>query len=338
MIREELKRYRLSPQQEYLWLSQQGSDTSFYVQCAILIEGGLDIGRLKSAAEVLVARHEILRTAFRRVPETDAPFQFVGVETGPSWHVEDWSGRDTSAQQDALRRWLEEGRTERFDYERGTLPPLKLAKLEEGTHVLVLRLPALCVDSRGAAILANDLARAYESPYGGVEHDEERLQYGTVAEWLHQLLTSEESEAGRAYWLGRRDAGGAETRLGFEKRPGDANIFSSRSVSVTVEQPLASQLEAAARAHGAAHASLLLSCWVLLLWRLSGQAELSVGFSCDGRSVEELCEAPGLLSRSLPLTLQPRPGWSFAQQLSHVSEQAAEAEAWQERHRDCRGL
>ena len=61
--------FRLSPQQKHLWLLQEdGYETAYHAQCAILIEGDLDHDLLKAAIHSLVDRHEILRTVFQFVP------------------------------------------------------------------------------------------------------------------------------------------------------------------------------------------------------------------------------------------------------------------------------
>ena len=57
--------FRLSPQQEHLWLLQQtAAPTPYRSQCAILLEGRFDEVRLKKALGDVVNRHEILRTTF----------------------------------------------------------------------------------------------------------------------------------------------------------------------------------------------------------------------------------------------------------------------------------
>ncbi|HEX8852561.1 MAG TPA: hypothetical protein VF754_03690, partial [Pyrinomonadaceae bacterium] len=60
--------FRLSPQQEHLWLLQQaeGSMPTRAV-CSVRVEGALDLPTLERAARMAVERNEILRTSFQRL-------------------------------------------------------------------------------------------------------------------------------------------------------------------------------------------------------------------------------------------------------------------------------
>ena len=68
--------YRLSPQQRRLWLLR---DTSAPMQltCSIMIDGSVDAALLNTALDRLVARHEILRTRFERLPGMEVPVQVI---------------------------------------------------------------------------------------------------------------------------------------------------------------------------------------------------------------------------------------------------------------------
>ncbi|HEX8183393.1 MAG TPA: condensation domain-containing protein [Blastocatellia bacterium] len=59
--------YHLSPQQRRIWKLAEKS-SACRVQCEISIEGAVEIERLKEAIAGVIARHEILRTTFYRLP------------------------------------------------------------------------------------------------------------------------------------------------------------------------------------------------------------------------------------------------------------------------------
>ncbi|HYG61702.1 MAG TPA: condensation domain-containing protein, partial [Thermoanaerobaculia bacterium] len=88
--------FRLSPQQRRLWSIQEEDGTSPYrSQCVIRIEGALDRSLLEAAVGDLVARHEILRTLFHRLPGRSWPAQVVlDEEWRPRIELLDLSGRE----------------------------------------------------------------------------------------------------------------------------------------------------------------------------------------------------------------------------------------------------
>ena len=74
--------YRLSPQQERVWLLQDhNSSPPYRAQCSLLMEGPLDRDKLQRAVETVVRRHEILRTTFQRLDDVAIPVQIISDET-----------------------------------------------------------------------------------------------------------------------------------------------------------------------------------------------------------------------------------------------------------------
>src|SRR5215469_11420667 len=68
--------FRISSQQERIWLEHERGLPQF-AQCAIRINGPLDLVRLENALEQIVGRYEILRTLLRRQGGVKLPFQFI---------------------------------------------------------------------------------------------------------------------------------------------------------------------------------------------------------------------------------------------------------------------
>ncbi|HSU82078.1 MAG TPA: hypothetical protein VLR69_06630, partial [Thermoanaerobaculia bacterium] len=66
--------FRLSPQQEHLWrLLREPGATPYRIVCEIHVLGRLDALALGVALQEVVARLEILRTSFRRLPGMALP-------------------------------------------------------------------------------------------------------------------------------------------------------------------------------------------------------------------------------------------------------------------------
>src|SRR5688572_32790415 len=71
-----LQGFRLSPQQRRAWQMQQDSAVCAS-QSLVRLDGDLDAAALAAALDEAVRRHEILRTAFQRVPGLKVPLQVV---------------------------------------------------------------------------------------------------------------------------------------------------------------------------------------------------------------------------------------------------------------------
>src|SRR5262245_27199381 len=129
MQEEALSGYRLSPQQRRLWsLLRPGCNRSYQVKCAVRIEGRLDSGHLRTAAQKVIARDEILRTTFKLLPGMTIPMQVIEEAGRVLWEESDLSGRDEQAT--LVEQCFEETSCD-FDFERGPFLRLHLIKLNE---------------------------------------------------------------------------------------------------------------------------------------------------------------------------------------------------------------
>ena len=79
------------------------------------------------------------------------------------------------------------------------------------------------------------------------------------------------------------------------------SIFAPQLLSSQLDRDLSANIVTLARKYEISPSVLLLSCWQILLWRLSGQSEFVVGVTSDGRTYEGLHEALGLFGKSLPM-------------------------------------
>ena len=151
MKEEVVEGFQLSPQQKRLYTSSQVEGrTPYRTLCAVLIEGESEPGRLEAAVEEVVARHEILRTTFRRLPGLSVPVQVIGGEGGAlRLGRHDLRGSGEAEQSALLEEHFREAKRLGFDFENGPLLRLSLFRLAADRSVLTLCMPAACSDASG---------------------------------------------------------------------------------------------------------------------------------------------------------------------------------------------
>ena len=295
--------FRLSPQQEHLWLLRHTSGSSPYrTLCAVLVEGHLDKEILRAALQSVVDRHEILRTSFHYVPELEIAVQSIAGSAAlliDEQTLRDW---DRPQQEAAIEALFHDARRQPFDFEHGPLLHLSIVTLSPDSSMLLIRLPALCADMTSIKNLVREIGRAYTAHLHREELSDETLQYADVAEWQHELLQAEDREIERAYWRKKDFSSLSTLQLPFERQHSgpqeDRPEFQPQVLAVSI--PTA-PLEAAARACGTSPAVFLLTCWQILLWRLVEQPDIVVGTAYDGRRHGELMDAIGLFAKYIPL-------------------------------------
>jgi amino acid adenylation domain-containing protein/FkbM family methyltransferase len=321
--------YRLSPQQNRLWLLQQRSST-LTAQCAILIRGELRLPALLKSLDLLVSRHETLRTAYQIMPGLDVPLQVITDDAAaPPLRRLDYSTLDESQLTDALSLLLKQERDADFDLQQGrTLHPV-LVGLGVECHLLVLTLSALCADSRSLLNIVHELAQFYKAGGEDQRPPEEVVQFVQFSEWQHELLESEEEAAGREFWRHERMLP-VPPRLPLEKARAGGAHYEPESTTVTVEAEVAGALATLAGGQSSTAASALLACWQSLLWRLTAEPDINVEVAFNGRKYEEMAGGLGLYCRWLPVRCAVDEAATFRDVLGKVTRATGAAEAKQE--------
>ncbi|HEX5708649.1 MAG TPA: amino acid adenylation domain-containing protein [Pyrinomonadaceae bacterium] len=321
---------RLSPQQKHLWaLTTSDGPLPYAARSAIRLDGRLDKAALGRAVKCVVGRHEILRTVFRLFPGMSVPVQVITDAAATPADEISLTGLDERSQERELERLFQSISPRPFVSESPALGAT-LVSLSATRHVLLLALPAACADALTLANLTRELARAYESCLRGGEPSESPLQYPDVSEVFNELLESEETEAGRDYWKRQDLSALADLRLPFERQSSDAHSFAPAVFTSRLAPDLVEKIHDAALEHAASESSVLLACWQLLLGRLTGQTEVVVGTTYDGRAYEGLADALGLFARCLPVRCRVEAGHTFAELVAQAERNASEIYEWQD--------
>src|SRR5258708_6466434 len=154
--------FRLSPQQEHLWLLHRLEPNSPYrVQCEVLIEGDLDTQELRSALRFVVDRHEILRTTFCRLPGMVDAVQVVNSRGDFSFEKRNLEGLNDEQRKISIDSYYDELSCRPFNFEDGKLFRTVLLELSSKAFVLLISLPAVCMDAQGLRILVSEICHSY---------------------------------------------------------------------------------------------------------------------------------------------------------------------------------
>ena len=295
MSTESLEGFRLSPQQEHI-VEAARQPTYPVAACLYSCSGTPAVETLQRALTTVVARHEILRTVFRRHRELKLPLQMILPDAALELRVEDLSLLLSEAREAELRRRFEAATQKRVS--AGDTPVLvcTLFELGENRSALLVAAPSLCMDAASFLVLAQQL----QDTLAGDAIAGDPLQYVDATEWQHDLLdgTEDAALAAKAFWKTQ-----AHTPLLLplesvcDARAGD-------TVLLPVPHVDREALARAAQQAGVSLADLLLTVWHLLLSRLSGEAETPVLAYADGRDYDEIKDAIGLFARFLPMSFE----------------------------------
>ncbi len=152
------------------------------------------------------------------------------------------------------------------------------------------------------------------------------MQYADVAEWQQELLSSEESKAGRDYWRDyckNIDCSALNTAVGGFQKNGSC-VFTPEAVRLQIElTPLGANALSSLP-------EFLLASWGAFLSRMTGRPSVTVGCYFDGRSYAELASALGVFAKSLPLNSNCADGVTFQSLLDQTRRDYSEFRNWQD--------
>ncbi|MDZ8257275.1 amino acid adenylation domain-containing protein [Nostoc sp. ChiQUE01b] len=327
---ENMEGFRLSPQQEHLWLLQQIDQSWAYrSDCAILIEGNVNISNLELALQDVVDRHEILRTSFTCLPGMTIPVQVITDSKVILEKTDDLSNLNPQQQEARIEAFFKEFSQQIFDFEQGLILHTSLVKISPEKYLLFISLPALCADSVSLNCLLQQLTISY---LGNLDEElsEEPLQYADFSEWQNQILEAEETQIGRKYWQQQDFSAVTHPKLPYEKQISENHNFQPKLVNSIIAPELIANIEILADKYNTSASIFYLTCWVVLFQRLSGQSEMIVATGVDGRKYEELKGALGLFAKYLPLHCHLEDKLRFSQILQQIHESVESISKWQE--------
>jgi amino acid adenylation domain-containing protein len=325
----QIQGFRLSPLQRQLWLLQQQGTQVYYVRCAVALEGILSADILREATLKVVERYEILRTVFQRTPGLRFPAQVIEEQAALDWQEIDLGALEADEQQTRLDELFMEGALP-VGLEEGPLFAVRLVELSPVSHVLIASQAAVCADATGLKNVVLEIERSYAACVEGEELPGEPAQYADLAEWQNELFESEETGAGREFWLQQDIASSLHLRLPHERRPSKDSAFQPSRFALGVEPKIADKLVSLAAGRRARLSTVLLAGWQVLLSRLTGQPGVAVGALFDGRNYEELEGALGLFAKYLPVPSRMEDDTPFAELLEQVEWATTNAAKWQE--------
>jgi amino acid adenylation domain-containing protein/non-ribosomal peptide synthase protein (TIGR01720 family) len=322
--------FPLSFAQVRLWfLDQLTPGSSVYnVPLAVRISGQLDRRALERTLTEIVRRHESLRTGFVEVD--GAPRQVIHAPRPVHLRAEDLSGVE-GAEAEAELLAAEEARRP-FDLTDGAPFRVRLLRLGDTEHVVLLTMHHIVSDGWSMGVLVREVAEIYDA-YGRGEESplaELPIQYVDYAVWQRQRLTGEMLARELSYW--KEQLGGTlpvmelpsdRTRRAVERQRGACATFDLSAAT-------GRGLRELCRREGSTLFMVLLAGFKVLLHRYSSQKDILVGTPVAGRNRAETEALIGFFVNTLVLRTRVSGDAPFQELLGLVREACLGAYAHQD--------
>jgi len=327
--RSQFDRLPLSFAQERLWFIDQLEPESagYNIPGAGAIRGELDIDRLEQAFNLVIARHENLRTIF---PSQEGQAQQLILDS-LDFKLDriDLSGYpDENTGEEKAKQLCQADAATPFDLARGPLIRGKVIKLAADEHILMLNMHHIISDGWSLDVMIKELGVIMEAFREGRRPELLPLpiQYVDYSVWQRRWL----EEGGvlkrqLAYWQEKLSGVPESLDLPTDYPRPSVKSFAGANQAFALDAELTGRLKSLADQQGGTLYMVLLAAFKALLYRYTGQEELCVGSPIANRQYGETEGLIGMFVNTLALRTQVEGVDTIAALLSKVKTTCLEA-------------
>ena len=300
---------------------------AYNVPTLVRVGGRLNSEFLREACELVVARHEILRTAIALVDGT--PVQEVMPARPFEVTVADLSDAGMSAEAEA-NALLAQLVRQPFDLSGDILLRTALVHLPADEDLLLVVFHHAGSDHASSGLLFAELDAIYTALETGAQPElpDLPIQYADYAAWQREQMTGDALDEPLEYWTGRLTGAPERLDLPTDRPRPNAQSYRGALTEFRIEPAAAAPLRELGRREGVSLFMILLAAFKVLLHRYSGAEDIVVGAPVSGRRMEELSQLLGYFSNTLALRTDLGGDPTFSELLGRVRETVLEGQIY----------
>lgn len=275
----------LSFAQQRLWIHDQlEPDIPNNISNALLIQGHLRLDILQRALDAIVERHEILRTKYSVVSEE--PVQTVNPACSVPIIYNDLRNCSEDEREVEIRHCMSREARYLFDLSGDLMMRTVLIRLSDTEHVLILTMHQIASDSRSMMIFFQELLSGYGAFSEGRPFPlpELPVQYADFACWRRKWMSGDVLQRQLSYWQNQLAGSPSFLKLPSDRtRPSFSNLRGA-SHTIVLPETLTLSLRQLIDQEGITMFVMMMAAFKTLLYRYTGQGDLSVGTFLPNRN------------------------------------------------------
>ncbi|WP_225731680.1 MULTISPECIES: non-ribosomal peptide synthetase [unclassified Nocardia] len=320
------ERYPLSPTQRRLWLLNliDGTNSTYNIPIAFSIKGPLVLAALETALNRIVSRHATLRTRIimadgealqEVVPNFDLDIRVIDLR-----HDADSEARGSSVLADRVR--------EPFNLATGPLIRVDLLWMDQCIYKVLVTVHHIVFDGWSAELFLLELGQEYEAALRGeaAALSTPELSYGDISAWQDRRHREGAFAQQLDYWKGKFSTlPPSLDSLADRPRSDPGGRAKAGCVTQWLDPALTTSARACGRRHGSTLFVTLLSCFTVLLSRLTGEQDVTVGTPIAGRDREQTQGLIGFFVNTVAIRTNLNGAHTFIDVLIRVRDEVLDA-------------
>jgi amino acid adenylation domain-containing protein len=299
----------LAMPQKRLWLLSRldTGSTVYNLPGAFVLNGRLDGERLKQALLQVASRHEILRTQFL-VNAQGEPWQQVMDEVHLDVKILAPKPPPTGFDLEQLDALAREVAQLPLDIAQGQSWRAALIRLEPERHLLALSFHHIVFDAWSLGLFARELFDIYQALMQGTKPapDAKALQYLDYTAWRESSYDAAARDRDRAFWQANLASQPGPLELPADRARPAQQTFAGALHKRVLPRSVLERVRQLASSEACTPFSVLLAVYQTLLYRYSGQNDVTVGVPVSGRDNAAIEPLIGMFVNILPIRVQLR--------------------------------
>lgn len=315
--------YPLSPMQADMLfhaLLDSKSD-AYFEQTTFRIDGQFDGARWQHCWQLLVQRHDILRTVFS-YKKTEQPLQIVLKRSEPEFLQFDLRTFDPATQVAKINEYKQQDRRRGFDLSKDRLTRIALFQFQSQQFMMVWSFPHILLDGWCNGIIADELLSLWQQlQQGKTPYLPPAPSYSRYIQWL----AKQDKAAATEYWREYVKGYAQLTGIPREKisTPATTEVV---EYQLHFEPSLYQQLQQVASTKHVTLNILIQAMWSILLSVYNGVNDVVFGATVSGRpsSIPDIERMLGLFINTLPVRTTFEPNATLDNIIQQVHQRASQ--------------
>ncbi|MFI6775439.1 amino acid adenylation domain-containing protein [Nocardia sp. NPDC050412] len=317
------ERVPLSLAQQRMWVLNQFDTRSaaYNIPLGIGLTGALDVQALRDAIADVLERHEALRTRYPSTGPGGLPYQEI-LPVAEAWP----GGLAVESSRDPIVR-ITELMSTGFDVTREVPVRGVLLRGTPERHLLAMVVHHISADGASMAPLARDLMLAYAARCAGdvPTWTPLEVQYADFAIWQREVIGTDDNENSvaaqqLAYWREQLAGLSGALELPLDRPRPAVPSMRGASTAFTLSPEVHAGLIRIAREHNSSLFMVVHAVLAVLLARLSGSSDITIGTPIAGRGERALDDLVGMFVNTLALRTTTESATTFDALVEHVRE------------------
>ncbi|RKR04557.1 amino acid adenylation domain-containing protein [Flavobacterium sp. 90] len=299
--------YPLTASQSRLWVLSQleGGSLAYNMPAAVTLNGTIDFNKFEESFQILLQRHEILRTYFK-INEEGEVRQFIVPENQVTFKIEQKDFSSVEGQKEQIEVYLQDKNAKPFDLQQVSLLRASLLKMKEDQFVFFLSLHHIIGDGWSIEILISEVVKNYNALIQGkgITLPELNIQYKDYAVWRNEEILQEKHKISEQYWLAQFTGELPVLNLpSFKTRP-LIQTYNGNTLKHRFSIQFLEKLKVFSKQQDVTLFMTLMAGINALLYRYTSQDDIIIGTPIAGREHPDLENQIGLYLNTLAIRTQ----------------------------------